>query len=218
VTDTAGAIPDSVVVQIDATQESFTDGESVSTATDYSGNSNDLTGSATYKTNIQNSNGVFRTDGIDDVLDNFLITLNRPTTFILAAQANSGEYGTLFSTTSGGLDRAFVNRESSSDSIEYFSNTEGRIQPSSIDNTWQIISFLLLSDGSVLRRNSSTLGTASGAASSWDGLRLAQQYNIGNQVLAADFGELRVFDADLSSTGELANQEQALGDKWGISF
>jgi len=211
-------LPSSTLIQVDASQESFNDGQTISTATDFSGNNNSLTGSATYESNAMNGLPVFRTDGSTDVLDNTNLTLNRPATFMLVIKADSTQFGSFFSTTDSGGDRAFVSRGSGEFGLNYFSNIEGRIKSGSQDFESQLVTFRFISSGSVLRRNGSTLGTAGGASNPWPGVRLAQQYNLGNQQLAADFAEFRVFDADLASTGELNQQEQQLIDKWGITI
>ena len=211
-------IPDSAVLHLDATQEDLNDDDPVSSLVDRSGESNNLSGgTATFKTNVQNGNPVYRFDGVDDEYTRSSPTTNQPYTFIYVVQTNDNdEVQTPFSTQDDDDERATLDhRLDGQDLLAFAGNSVGG---ASTTTNWQIISGIYDGASSVVRRNGADVLTRDVGTHPWGGFRVGDHYFADHRPLDGDLGELLFYTTDLSDTDELAQEEQRLSDKWGISL
>jgi len=220
-------IPDSAIIQFDATQEAFADGDSVSTLTDQLGN-NDITGNATYVTNVQNGNAVYRFDGTDDGFEGAVSTLTQPLTIIAvvvnAAQIdgnNNTDREMIVTNDVGGgnSDEAALywegndnhNWRLASNRPSQFSNLDGTDEPAPI-----VLSGVYDSTNSLLRENGSTVATGDTGEFDWGGSLTVGLRNDGiSNFLNGDIGEIVFYDSNLNSTDKLSDEEERFANKWG---
>ena len=211
------AIPDSAVLHLDATKLGLSDGESVSTWPDESGEGNDLSGSGpTYQESVQNGNPVVRFDGTDDILNNSSPLISQPYTTIVAIQAvTASDRHTIISTVDDGDQRAGFRYFFDTNDFQIFAGSSA----SGGSPTTDFIIATAIFDGaaSEVRINGSTAFTGNPGSHPFGGFQLGEFYT-GGDNLDGDIGEVGFYDANLASTGELADEEQRFADKWGISI
>jgi len=221
-TELWNAIPDSALLQIDATQDSASDGSSISTLTDFSGENNNLTGgSATYQTGVRNGNPVYDFDGVDDEY-----TLSSPTTaqpYTLAyvvSFSDNGEKITPFSTFDDGgsratIDHNFTSEDGDGDTVQGFAGN--LVSQGTPVGGWQLITAVFDGANSVIWRDGAKVVEGDLGTHDWSGFRIGNHYS-SSRYLNGPLGELLFYDADLRDTGELSTEEQRLADKWGITI
>jgi hypothetical protein len=210
------AIPDSgdLHARYDATEISATDGDSISTWADQTGNGHDLTaGSApTFKSSIINGNPVVRFDGADDYLDVDFADLSQPNQYFIVFRlqsTNDSVVFTRFSSTSGGRNV-----------LQIFNGNWRLFAGSSIDGSAAATGDYIhnaLFDGasSKLRINGSLDVSGDPGSDGQGGLTLgARQDGDGN--IQIDIGEVLIYPQD--KTGVEAEAEQYLSDKWGVTL
>jgi len=210
-------IPQSVVAHFDPSQESFADGDVVTTATDQSGAGNDLTGSGViYKTNIQNGEPLFRYDGSNDFLDRTSFNISQPFTIAIVVVS--------IVKTSGAV--RLVSRASSSDplvGIEY-SDVQDSFQlrgSGSVrgSDTQAPVILTGVADGSnsIIRENGTQTGSGDAGNDGFSSLSLGSREQ-GLGTLDGDLGECLIYDSDLRTTNELTTEENRLSAKYNITI
>jgi len=118
----------------DATTLSLSDGDSVSTWADETGNANDLTAgiAPTFKTGVINGEPVVRFDGVDDVLDTAFFAISQPYQIFIVFQFQSFDTSSI---------------ETIYDSADSTTSPSGTLQvPAS--STWRIFANTILDGGS----------------------------------------------------------------------
>ena len=224
-------IPDSAIIQYDASAESFTDGDAVGTITDQI-NTNDLTGNATYRTGVQNGNAVYRHDGIDDGFDGSVQTLSQPLTIIAvvvsAAQVqgvdNDDREMIVTNDVGGGQggEQALYWEGNSNDNWrlrankigDQFNNISGTTEPPPL-----LLTGILDGTNAELRENGETVGTGNSGSVDWGTTATIGLRNDGvSDFLDGDLGEVIIYDENLKSANALTDEEQRLANKWGLTL
>jgi len=210
-------IPDSAIAQYDATALSLSDQDTVSTWGDELGSA-DLsatTGSPTYLSDGINGNPSVATDGDDLTVSSFGVT--PPYTVAVVTERKTGtQYGRLWYDPADDYVRHEVrdlnnehNIDASSNSITGWDaqNDRGEIHLIVVD-----------SSDSLFRANG--VDRASGTISGDEDLAnfgLANGSGPTRRQYKGWYGEVVVYDQALSS-GEIAEEESRLSDKWGITI
>jgi hypothetical protein len=197
----------------DATEISATDGDSVSTWTDETGNGYDLTaGTApTFRTSIINGNPVVRFDGTDDILDVTFSNIAQPFTVYVVAKYRSVTSGNdILVDSESGNESSFGNGNN-----QTYSLFAGSFLDTGVNNTNESV-FSVLFDGvdTNIRQNGGQIGSADGGTNDLSGLTVgARRDNSG--FAPVDVGELLIYPSD--KTAIQSDVEQHLSDKWGIA-
>lgn len=206
-------IPDSedLHARYDATALSLSDGQSVSTWGDETGNGYALTaGTApTYKTGVINGNPVVRYDGVGDFLSVDWTALSQPNHIFLVAQI-------------GGDDGYFDSFEDDNErhlfdinSGEYRMLTGTLLGGGSPDTNWNILNTLYDGSGSELRVNGSSVMTGDVGGQPFGGITVGGNFDQ-SQFFDVDVGEILVYPQDKSAVQ--SDVESYLSDKWGITL
>lgn len=216
--DSVNAIPDSAIAHYDATELSLSDGDSVSTWSDQTGNGYDLTaGTApTYKTGIINGNPVVRFDGVDDFLDVAFSTISQPNHIFIVVQ-----YRSVDSTSSG---NQYTFDSDDSNNRELFRQFEGNwgifagsnLFGSAADTSAHIGTALYNGSSSSLRIDGADDATGDAGADGLGGLTVGSSSS-DSDFGPVDIGEIVVCDGELSTSDRDA-EESRLAEKWGISI
>lgn len=217
--DAEPAIPDSgdLHAHYDASALSLSDGQSVSTWGDETGNGYDLTAGAapTYRTSIINGNPVVRFDGVDDYLSVDFTALPQPNTIYIVAQ---------LPTADGSQDDSFYDsNEGSIPNQHLYRNNVG---------TWNAFAGSQLNDGSIdsnahihgvkwdgvnttIRIDGTEVVSGDAGGQSLDGLIMGANAIIG-AFAEMDIGEMLIYPSDKSSIQ--SDIETYLSNKWGITI
>jgi hypothetical protein len=209
----AKGVPDSqdLHARYDLTEESFTDGETISTLTDQTGNGYDLTasGNPTARTNQLGGNTVARLDGSDDLFDVAFSNLAQPNHIFIAWTSGDGS-GVFFTSESSAGDRNEFN-ENGSGNWQIFAGSA--LEGGATSSGDYISSTLYNGTSSHIRLNGADEATGNAGTESLNGLM------IGNSPFATDFadmdiGEILLYDADKSN--KQSEIESYLNDKWSV--
>lgn len=210
----APKIPDSTVLHLDAREVAATDGDTLSTWRDQSDAGNDLTGgSPTYTADVQNGNPVLRFSG-GDYLDNSTPAVSQPITWMAVIKTTGNGREAIGSTTNDADQRAQY-RYDDGDYAYFHGDTT--VKGGSTDTNFHVLTHISDGANSVLRVDGTEVVSGDAGPHTWGGLRIGNTYS-GNEPHDGDQAEHLVCDANLSSTGELAEQEQRLADGWGITL
>jgi len=211
------AIPDSedLHARYDATTLSLSDGDSVSTWGDETGNGHDLTAgtAATYKTDVINSNPVVRFDGADDFLDVAFSSLSQPNHIFIVFQ--------LLSSSGSDFDRMHDSENANGHIWESDSSGNWRmwsgdgVVGSEADTNPHIASQLYNETNSTLRIDGSQDGSGDVGSNPLDGFRVGADAD-GENHANVDVGEILIYPQDKSAVD--SEVENYLSDKWGITL
>lgn len=216
------AIPDNAIAQFDASALSLTDGGSVTTWTDETGNGNDLT-AGNAPTFVQSSMGgqpVVRFDGSSNYLDvTFGTTYTQPNTIITAIRFE-GALGTadvpVWFDGSDSSNRHYLDNEGTTDDIRVFAGAS-LDTGYSVDNNAHLLTVIYNGSSSVVRVDGSQVATGDVGSQSLAGLTLGAQWDQ-NVYGKIDVGEFVPYSADLSASGDLSSEESRIADKYGITI
>lgn len=210
-------IPDSAIGQYDATQLSLSDGDGVSTWPDSTSSGNDLSGGTpTYRENQRNGNATVDFGVTDDILDVvYGSSVSQPNTVIVVSTfPDATAFSTLFDGDGNERHSSFIDTNGA---LKYTAGS-GVTADASPDMAWGLRSFVFDSPNSLVRLNGSDLTTGDDVGSNpLGGFQLNANVN-DDHPSGAEVGEAMVYDANLSSTGELTDEEQRLADKWGFTL
>ncbi len=219
-----GSQPDSTSgLQVWLKADSITglsDDEAVTTWTDSSSVSNNVTQSTAdkkplYKTNIINSQPVVRFDGTNDTLTGaFSSSVSTPYTLFAVATFRSS-YTSQEAILDGGGDLNGYLFRSVNNSSAYFNNSNQIGSVAATTNNWNIYSVLVNGASSALRANNGTAATGTLAGTALLGLRLAERGG-GVEFGDVDIAEVMVYNSALS-TSDRQGLEAYLQGKYGIN-
>jgi hypothetical protein len=211
------AIPDSedLHARYDATAISASDGDSISTWSDETGNGFDLTaGTApTFKTSIINGNPVVRFDGTDDFLDVAFSALSQPNHIFVVFQLNSTGSATDSILDSANNSKRHAISHNGSSSYGMFAGSG--IDGGSPDTNPHIRSDLFNTTSSSLRIDGSQVASGDVGSESLDGFRAASRAD-DTDFADVDIGEILIYPQEKS--GIESDVENYLSDKWGITI
>ena len=202
----------------------------VSTLTDRIG-STDLTGNATYKAGQQNGEAVYQHDGLDDGHEGSL-SLSQPLTItavvtdaaqvrgnaaaaremIVTNDVSDGSGGEIAIYWEGNSIHSWKMRANKPG--DNFNNFYGTDADAPI-----LLTAILDGANSALREDGTQQATGDAGSISWGGDLTTGLRNSGNNTfLNGAFGEIVIYDGNLDATGDLADEEQRLSDKWGLGI
>jgi hypothetical protein len=214
------AIPDKedLHARYDATKLSLSDGDSVSTWEDATGNGYDLIAerSPTYKTDILNNNSVVQFDS--DLMTVDFSTLSQPNTIVFVGQQNDGDDYAYFYDTNDSNNRHAAGRNNGS---SWRSRTSaGSIAGGSFDTNYSIFTSKYDGQDSVLRRNGSQIASGDLGGDGLNGYRVgdnvAADNSSTNNPLNGAIAEILIYQTGLDSQ-TISDAEQFLSDKWGVT-
>ena len=214
------AIPDSAIAQYDATQESFNDGDSVSTFADQIGTVGDLTaGTApTYKTDIINGNAVVRFDGVDDFLDVVKSSsVSQKVAFAFVVNyGNVGDNPIVFDHASSDEPRIFadVNRDGNDDTRFNAGSNLSSSDNVVSNGTTAVLVYIADGSNSEIRVDGSSVASGDAGTNAFQSLRVGSN-QFDDAFADYDVGEIMVYDSPTSS--EISSEESRLGNKWGVA-
>lgn len=215
-------IPDTedLHARYDATELSLSDGDSVSTWPDETGNGFDLTaGTApSFATNVQNSNPVVRFDGVDDFLDVSFSALSQPVSiFIVIANIDksSSQNITDGNTDSGGNTGRLITKYE--DSGPYFRSWSGSSWVNGSDTNSPLILSAIHESTDKIRENGTQTGSASAGDANLDGFTLGIHSDESSAPADIDVGEVLLYNAGSGSIN-VSGVESYLSDKWDIAI
>jgi hypothetical protein len=212
------SIPDSgdLYARFDATALALSDGNSVSTWGDETGNGHDLTaGTApTYRTGIINGNPVVRFDGADDFLDVAFPDLSQPNTVYMVAQSAESSPSAFDEIHDSADDTN--NRHTLAIDDGNWAIYAGTVVRSSTpyDNSSHIFGELFNTTSSALRLDGSQIASGDVGSQALSGLTVGSNSSQGT-FAAIDVGEIVIYPQDKS--GIQSDIESYLSDKWGIT-
>ena len=210
-------LPDRVVLHLNASDVTANDEDTLTTWSDSSGNGNDVTGHATYRTGISaaNNNPVVRFNGGSDYFSRATSLFSQPVTVIAALRANTDtSKATVFTTEGDGSNRCHWSIENGEWEVFAGDNEQGG---SAATYEWVIGTYVLDGRDSVVRTNGSESFTGFTPGNhSWNGFRVGEHY-FDNANMSGDYGELLFVDGKLSST-QIDEQEQRLATKYGVNL
>jgi len=206
-------IPDSENLQAryDATKLSLSDGESVSTWDDETGNGYDLTaGTApTFKTSVINGNPVVRFDGVDDFLDVGWSAISQPNWIFVVAQKRSTDDNYLFDSNDGS-NRHLLNISTGSYLV---GTSSGNFTGSAVDTSAHILGAIFDGASSEFRIDGATDASGDPGGDALSGFTLGD-INSGGSPGDWDVGEILIYH----SQPTVSEVESFLSDKWEITL
>lgn len=216
---TEGAdIPDSgdLHARFDATELSLSDGDSVTTWGDATGNGHDLTDggfSPNFQTNVINGNPVVRFDGVDDFLDVAFSALSQPNQIFGVFQLTTLPSGNNSMWDSEGADRETFVVNADDDDWQIFAGSN--VRGGSLDTDPHIHAALFDGPSSTVRIDGTEVASGDTGAQSLDGFTLGSD-NDQRAFVAVDVGEVLIYPQDKS--GVQSDVESYLSDKWGVTL
>jgi len=210
-------IPDSedLHARYDATELALTDGDSVSTWADETGNGYDLTaGTApSYQASEINSNPAVAFDKANsEFLDVDFSALSQPNTIFAVIRTDSvGENERIWDSSTGVNDHSFYGSGSPTD---YAINAGVNLRDGAINTNNHIFTALYNGSSSVLRIDGSDAVSGDAGTTALDGYRLASLAN--GRYGSITVGEILIYPADKSSIQ--GDVESYLSDKWGVAI
>jgi len=202
----------------DATELSLSDGDSVTTWADATGNGFDLTdGGAppTYQTSVINGNPVVRFNGVDDFLDVAFSDLSQPNTVYMVAQSaesSPASYDEIHDSADDGNNRHNLGIDNGNWAI--YAGTIVR-SSTAYDNNPHIFGELFNTTSSALRLDGSQIASGDVGSHALSGLTVGS-YLSQATFAAIDVGEILIYPQDKS--GIQSDIESYLSDKWGITI
>lgn len=199
----------------DATQLSVSDGSEVTNFTDSQG-STDLgigAGSPTFRSSIQNGNGVVRYDGSSGHSGALPTTESQPNHIFVVFSFNNAPSDSDY--VIGAQTQAQQNSFNSVGSSDFNMTAGNGLSASgTFDQNWHVVSLLFNGTSSEMRIDETTVVTGDAGTNSLDSLSLGWlDWNSGNYA-TADIGEVAIYNTDKSSN--ISNIEGYLRNKWGI--
>lgn len=202
----------------DATELNLSDGSSVSTWMDETGNDFDLTaGTApTYQASAINTNPAVRFDGVDDFLDVAFSALSQPNHIFATFQFQTVDTANSEVVTDGATSRHTVGHGGGGNNGAWvlFAGATLSDNSTTADTNPHVQSGLFNNTSSVLRLDGTTLATGDVGTQALDGFRVGSD-STGGSFAPVDVGEILVYPEDKS--GIQGDIETYLGDKWGIT-
>jgi len=198
----------------DATALSLSDGETVSTWADESGNGYDLTatGGPTFVDGSLNGNPVVRYNGTDDYHQVSFSAISQPNTiFVVVDNATMDEDSIVESASD--TDRQVL-RATSTDGYRQWASSDGGWGDSNDTTQRAIVAALFDGSSSFLRVNGTETSTSIGT-NALAGLTLGAQYDGAQNYFDGDIAEVLHYPMDKS--GIVTDVESYLSDKWGIT-
>ena len=209
------AIPDSAVLYIDASQHDVSDGSTVSTAPDFSGESNDLSGTATYRSDGIGGEAAYEFDGVDDVLSRETPAVPQPLTIITVVEPFSASgRQVIFSSQDDGGERAqFTARFDDNEYTMFAGSSFAGGTPIAEPQV-----AVLVADGtnSFVRINGSEIASGDIGGHDWGGFKIGQRFGSSDELEGYQ-PEVLVADERLD-TSTIEEEEQRLSDKYSISL
>lgn len=215
---TFDAIPDGsdLHAHYDATAIPATDGDTVSTWTDQTGNGFDLTaGSApVYRDSVINGNPSLEFD-FADYLDVQFSALSQPNTIFAVVQIRGGigDNNTHFIFDGEGTGRNALNYNPNNNFTIFAGNAE--IEDGSADTNPHIISTLFDGSNSSVSKDGGTSSTGNAGSNSLDGFTVGSD-NDQSSDSSVFVSEILIYPQDKS--GIQSDVESYLADKWGITL
>jgi hypothetical protein len=205
-----GQPPDSTFAHYDATKESETDGNTLSTWTDIEG-ANDLSasGNPTYQTDVINGNAAVNFDG-SDYYDVPFTAENQPNTVYIVAKLTDGSYSSdpaLFD-GEGGEQQLYYS--TGADSFYIFAGSA--VSGTNNIGEWRLFTAVFDGSSSVIRENGTQEGSGDAGSDDFDGLTVGSRDGGGNEIQGY-IGEVVACNARDIDT----EFENHLMDKWGIA-
>lgn len=209
-------VPDTTVLHLDANEITATDGDSLTTWPDISGNANDVTGgSPTYVENVRDGNPVVRFNGSSDTLSAYPTSYSQPVTIMVAFNPNiDGNQHSVFATSSSGTPRGHWTIDGSQ--WWTFSNGSGSTTGGSPNDAWMIATAIIDGSNTVVRVNGVDDFNTSIGTSNWGGFRVGEHYQ-NHSYMDGDYGEIVFVPERLTST-ELQEQEDRLARNWNVTL
>jgi len=213
-------IPDSGDLQARWTAKdlSQSDGQTVSTWTDATGNGHDLTAGAapTYKTSIINGNPVVRFDGVGDHLSTAFSTISQPNTIFGVFQLRSFDTSaieTIYGSENDNSDstRQTLQQPNSNDWRHYAGNTLDGGTP---DTNAHVFTAQYDGASSYLRLDGSSEVSGDAGNEGLNGFQLGARWDVA-AFGAVDIGEILIYPMDKS--GIQSDVESYLSAEWGIT-
>jgi len=209
-------IPGSLVTQFDASQETgVADGDQIQTLTDLVG-STDVTGGATYLDNQQNGLPVIDFNG-NEVFTRTAsntTTITQPFSIITVLTRFNKNSNTFFVTREASGDSLFRHGYSDS-SIQYETRADDPVGGGDAAAP-VIVTSVFDGASSKIRENGTETGSGDAGNNDLESLTIGG-INGGGQLDGA-IGEIRIYDSNIESTGDLSSEESNLSDKWGIAI
>jgi len=210
-------VPDSgdLHARYDATELSFSDGQSVSTWNDQTGNGHDLTAGTppTYISNGINGNPVVSFDGVNDFLDVAWSALSQPNHVFVVFQLQKTTGPSTFQAITDSANSSNRNVFSADDEFVMFAGSA--INGTASDTNNHIGSALFDTTTSNLRIDGSQVASGNVGTQSLDGFRVGSAPN-GTEFAEIYIGEILVYPQDKS--GIENDVEIFLSNKWGITI
>ena len=212
------AIPDipdeqDLHARYDATELPLSDGNSVTTWTDETGNGFDLTAGAapTYVASGINGNPSVRFDGVDDFLDVAFSTITQPfTVFIVFDAAADSTLSRILFRESGDT---FALSSDASNNIGLFAGDS--ITGGSVGSP-TIVSGLPNGTSSVLRQDGTQVASGDARTNGLNGLTVGSDSGGSGNFLDGDIGEILIYPQDKSAI--FADVENYFSIKWNITI
>jgi hypothetical protein len=207
-------VPDFALASWDATKLTLTDGDSISTFTDSVGQFDLSNGASTYQANVQNGNAVARYGGSADYNSaNAPSDITQPftvTAVVVDFSAPSTDRFTVLGHLADDFPQLWWDQGKWSVYGGSFINGNNTSPP-------LVLAAVFDGANSLLRENGTQ--TASGDVGGYT----IQSASIGAQngveyYIDGDIGEVTVYDGNLDAEGKLADEEQRLAEKWGVSI
>lgn len=216
----AGAQPDEVdglVLWLDASKESYSDGEDVTTWTDQSGNGNHLTQSGpqcpTFRTNVINRCPAVSFDGTEFMTRIFSSTITQPVTIFCVHKWDDTNLTQNHIYDGNNSNRLVLYRNTANGYAMYsnavFTTTETQ------DTDWHIATSEFNTSSSKFWLDGNSGGTGNVGTTSCDAFRVGAS-STPNNGLVGDIAEILFFDSELSSV-DRTKVEGYLSKKYNIS-
>lgn len=209
-------IPDSLVTQFDASQETgVSDGNQISTLTDFIG-STDVSGGATYLDNQQNELPVIDFNGSEVFTRTSAntTTITQPFSIITVLTRFNKNSNTYFVTREASGDSLF--RHGYSDSSAQYETRADNVVGGGDTTAPVIVTSIFDGASSKIRENGTETGSGDAGNNDLQSLTIGGINGLGQ--LDGAIGEIRIYDVNIESSGVLSDEESDLSDKWGISI
>lgn len=202
-----------VLAHYDATTLSLSDGDTVTSWPDQTGNGNDLSGTSNPSFDADGINGNAAVDfSLSNYLDVSFTSESQPNTIYIVFRFDSFDSGgnnILYDSVNGSA------HAHGNDQTEYVAFAGDTILVGTVDTSNHISGVLWDGSSSTIRIDGSSLAVGNAGTGGLDGFVLGRDRNSGNES-EVTVGEVIIYPQDKS--GIYADIESYLSDKWGIGL
>jgi hypothetical protein len=219
VTDSASLIPDSAVLHLDAKALSgASGGDVVSTWPDQSGEGNDVTGEATFRSNGLNGEPSLEFDATNDGYQGPLTPSSQPNVILAAVeffgQPTPTENRRIVRTGGNGAGR---NNLEFQDGPAGWNQFAGSFVTGTTDTSVRLLTSIFDGGSSELRENGSATATGDpGSEALGNQVAIGKQLSKESDIWNGYIGEILILNQ--RDNTEITNQEQRMADRWGITL